>query len=91
MSLLDAAWHGAAFFVTSLGLGAIGALSAKALWRRELKVRSWWRLAAWSSAGAALAAVCGLLVFGQDGRMLTYGAMVAAAAASLSWFLWPRR
>ncbi|MEO7851120.1 MAG: hypothetical protein ABIR94_02540 [Rubrivivax sp.] len=91
MSLLDAAWNVAAFFAMSMGLGATSALFAKVLWRRELKARPWWRLALWASAGAGLVAAGGLLVFGQDGRMLTYGAMVLAAAASLTWFLWPRR
>jgi hypothetical protein len=91
VSALDAAGHLAAFFLPSVLLGAISALLAKLLWRRELERTAWWRLALWAASGAAVVAATGLIVFGQDGRMLTYLGMVLAAAASLGWFLWRRR
>ena len=43
------------------------------------------RLWAWASGASALAAVAGLVVFGQDGRMATYAAMVVACAVGLWW------
>ena len=57
----------------------------KAIWRRELGPGRGWRLWAWASGASALAAVAGLVVFGQDGRMATYAAMVVACAVALWW------
>jgi hypothetical protein len=39
----------------------------------------------WSAGPAALVLVGGLAVFGRDGRMETYGAMVLACAVGLGW------
>ncbi len=91
VSALDASWHLAAFFVPSLGLGGISALLAKLVWRVQLKGTAWWRLALWATSSAAAVAASGLIVFGQDGRMLTYLGMMLAAAVSLGWFLRTRR
>ncbi len=83
VSPLDAASHLAALFLPSVGLGGISALLAKLLWRRELSGTAWWRLSAWAGGSAAVVAAVGLSVLGADGRMLTYFAMVLAAAISL--------
>ena len=93
MGPIDALWHLLNFFAPALGVGVLTALMAKLLWRRSLKSASLKRLGVWAVAGSALALLAGLVVFGRDGKMLTYGAMVLACALSVWWagFGPPRR
>lgn len=82
---VEAFWHLLNFFAPALGLGLLSSWMAKLLWRRELKGVSWRRLGTWACACAAAVLVGGLVVFGHDGRMATYGAMVLACATALWW------
>jgi hypothetical protein len=91
MGPIDVFWHLLNLFVPALGLGALAAVASKLLWRRETRALPWWRLALGASAAAAAATVGGLLWFGQDGRIASYGAMVVAAALSLWWEVFGRR
>ncbi len=90
---IDAFWHLANLFLPSLMLGALSAALAKLLWRRELGRVRWAPLAGAAAAAAALVALAGLIVFGRDGRIATYAAMVLACALALWWrgFLRPPR
>ena len=90
MGPLDAIWHVFNFFLPALGLGAIASALAKLIWRKSLAGSPWWRLASWTSAACALALVGGLVGFGRDGKMATYGAM-ALAAALVRWWIGLRR
>ena len=85
MEVLDALWHLLNFFAPAVGLGVIAAAGAKALWRRELAAVAWRRLALPAGLAGMLVLLIGLMVFGRDGRMATYAAMVAACAVSLWW------
>ena len=85
MGPIDALWHLLNFFAPAFGVGVLTALMAKLLWRRSLKSASLKRLSAWAITGSALALLAGLIVFGSDGKMLTYGAMVLACALSVWW------
>ena len=85
MGPLDAFWHLLNFFAPAVGVGVLTSLLAKLLWRRELKSVDWRRLSAWSSAVSAATWVVALVVFGRDGRMASYGAMLVACAFSLWW------
>jgi hypothetical protein len=85
MGPLDAIWHLLNLFGPAFGLGLLAPFLAKLLWRRELKGRPWWSLAQRCVAAGMLVTLLGLVVFGQDGRMATYAALVAACAATL-WF-----
>lgn len=85
MGPLDALWHMLNFFAPALGVGLLSAGAAKLLWRRELAAVRWRRLAAWPVGAGALTLLAGLVVFGRDGRMLTYAALVLASAAALWW------
>jgi len=82
---LDAIWHLGNFILPAIGLGVLAASGAKLLWRRELAAVPWQRLARDASLAGALVLLAGLVVFRQDGRMLTYGAMVLACALTLWW------
>lgn len=85
MGPVDALWHLLNFFAPAFGVGLLTALMAKLLWRRGLKRASLRRLSAWAIIGSALALLAGLIVFGSDGKMLTYGAMVLTCAFSVWW------
>jgi hypothetical protein len=85
MGPLDALWHLANFFAPAVGVALFTTLLAKLLWRRDLVAVSWGRLLAWSGGAAAFALLGGLVAFGRDGRMTTYGALVAAVALALWW------
>ena len=82
---LDAVWHLLNFFAPALGVGLIAAALAKLCWHSELKKIGWLRLSFSASAWAALVSIGGLVIFGHDGRITTYAAMVSAAALSLWW------
>jgi hypothetical protein len=73
------------FLLPAVGLGLLSAAGAKLLWRRELAAVAWQRLARDASLAAGLVLVAGLVVFRQDGRMLTYAFMVLACAIMLWW------
>ncbi len=83
MGPLDALWHALNFFAPALGVAALGAGAAKLLWRRDLAAVSWHRLALWAALAGMTALIAGLVVFGRDGKMATYGTLVAASAAAL--------
>lgn len=85
MGPLDALWHLLNFFAPALGLGVLSAAGAKLLWRRELARVSWRRLAWWAGGASALTLVVGMVIFGRDGRMATYGGIVVTSAAALWW------
>ncbi len=85
MEAADAFWHLTNFFAPALVLGAFAAALTKAIWRRELGPGSGFRLWAWASGTAALVSIAGIVVFGHDGRMATYAAMVLASAVALWW------
>jgi hypothetical protein len=85
MGPLDALNHLANLFALPIALGGLAAALAKLAWWRELKAVSWPRLAWPASSASALATLGGLVVFGRDGKMATYGAMVLLCAFTLWW------
>lgn len=91
MGPVDAFLHLFNFFAPALGVALIAALSAKGLWRRELTGVAWHRLFAWASLAGALAMIAGLVAFGRDGKMATYGLLVGATALGLWWAGFVRR
>jgi hypothetical protein len=85
MGTLDAAWHLLNFILPALGVGLTTAAAAKLLWGRELKAQRWQRLAGYACGGGLAALVGGLIAFGRDGAMATYGLLVLFSAAALWW------
>jgi hypothetical protein len=85
MGFIDAFNHVFNLFLPAVALGAVAAALAKLLWRRELAGVPWRRLAAPAAAACAAVAVAGLVLFGRDGTMAMYGAMVLACAITLWW------
>ena len=85
MEPLDALVHLLNLFVPALGLGALAAAAAKLAWRRELAPVPWRRLAAPACGVCTAMVVAGLVLFGRDGTMATYGVLVLACAFTLWW------
>jgi hypothetical protein len=93
MGPLDILWHGLNFVAPALGVAAIAAAAVKLLWRTVLRDVSWHRLAGWSAIVGTAALCGGMVVFGRDGKMASYAAMLLGCALSL-WavgFGWGRR
>jgi hypothetical protein len=91
MGPLDAFWHALNFFAPAAGVAMLAASAAKLLWRHELAGVRWHWLALWAGLAGAVVLLGGLVVFGRDGRMATYGALVVAAAVALWWAGFLRR
>jgi len=91
MAPIDAFWHAINFLLPGLVVAVLGASAAKLLWRHDLAAVPWHRLALWACLASMAALVGGLLMFGRDGKMATYGAVVVAAAAALWWSGFARR
>jgi H+/Cl- antiporter ClcA len=85
VGFLAAFGHVAGLFLPALALGALAAALVKLVWRRELAALRWRDLALSAAAAGAAVTLGGLVLFGRDGRMATYGAMVAACAVTLWW------
>jgi hypothetical protein len=83
MGPFDAIWHALNFFAPALGMAVLAASAVKLLWRRDLAAVSWYRLALWGALAGMAALAGGLAMFGRDGKMATYGALVAATAIAL--------
>ena len=92
MDPIDAFWHIMNFFAPAVVVGLLAPMLAKLLWWRSLKGVSWARLSRWATGGSALMLIAGLVFFGRDGKMATYGAMALGCALSLWWVgFGPRR
>ena len=90
MSPVDAFWHLANLFGPAIGLALIAPTFAKLLWRQDLRRVAWRSLALWTFGACAAVLLTGLVLLGRDGRMVTYLALVLAAAAVLWWRGWLR-
>ena len=85
MTAIELFWHLANFFAPAIVMGGLAAVASRTIWRRELAHASLRRLWAWAGGAAAAASVAGLAAFEHDGKMVTYAAMVVAAAVGLWW------
>ena len=90
MAIDAALWHLLNLFGPAAGMALIAPTLAKLLWRRDLRNVPWRSLAGWTFAVGTLALLAGLVLWGRDGRMATYGVLVVVAAAVLWWRGWRR-
>jgi hypothetical protein len=91
MGPLDALWHLLNFVAPAVGVALLSASLAKLTWRRDLAAVPWRRLVLWAAAAGVAVLIAGLALFGRDGKMLTYVALVAASALALWWAGFVRR
>lgn len=85
MGPIDALNHLIGLFLPALLVGPLAAALAKLMWRSELRAVRWARLALWAGVACAVTTLGGLVTFGRDGMMATYGAMTLASALALWW------
>ena len=85
MGPTDLLWHLLNLLAPGVSLGLVAAAGAKLVWRRDLAAVAYTRLAGWGAGASTAALLAGLAITGRDGRMATYGAMVAACAVALWW------
>jgi hypothetical protein len=85
MGPLDAIWHLLNFVAPAVGVGLFASLLAKALWRKALRTAPLASLVVWTSALGMLMLVVGLVAFGRDGRMATYGLLMLSTTGVLWW------
>ena len=91
MGVIDFFWHLVNLLAVSALFGTVAAVGARLLWRTQLAGVSVLRLMLLLQGAAAAVTLGGLVVFGRDGRMATYGAMVLAGALALGWVVRRRR
>ena len=85
MTLIGAFWHVLNFFAPALGISFWASMLAKLVWFKTLRGVPWRPLFLWACSGCTAVLVAGLVIFGNDGKVATYGAMVLACAACLWW------
>lgn len=91
MDLFDAVWHLLNFASPALGVALLAASLAKLSWRRDLAMVPWRRLVLWSASAGVFALIAGLVLFGRDGKMATYAALIVANTLALWWIGFVRR
>lgn len=91
MGPLDAAWHLLNLAAPAVGVALVAASLTKLMWRRELVLVPWRRLVICAAIAGAVALIAGLIVFGRDGKMATYAALVTGCALALWWAGFTRR
>ena len=91
LSPVDIVWHVLNLLAPALGVAALAALLARLLMRRSFATIGWARLLGWPAAAALVATMAGLAVYGRDGRIETYVALVLAVALGLAAAAWRGR
>jgi hypothetical protein len=91
LDIIGALWHLLNFGAPAVVIGLFASLIAKLLWRRDMAGASIFRLWGWSAGLALAAALACLVVFGRDGKIAGYTAMVLASAGGLWWAGFARR
>ncbi len=85
MSLIGLLDHLLNFIAPAVVVGLLVAALAPRLTRKARSNHSWLAQSAINSVACALVLLGGLVIFGHDGKMATYAAMVLACASS-QWF-----
>ena len=86
MSPLDFLNHLMNFAAPALFLSVLLSSGARLVWRRKPALLSWPRMVLLQSMTGVAVLVGGLVLTGQDGRMLTYAALVFTLASS-QWLM----
>ena len=86
MGPLDLLLHLFGFVLPALVVGVLLAVFARIFMQNKPLAPVWWAQAAINSGVGVLVLLAGLVVFGRDGKMATYAALVVAMASS-QWLL----
>lgn len=82
MGLLDFLTHLLGFVAPALVLAALVALAGRVVFSRNTARKGWWRSFALNSIAGIAVLALGLWVFGRDGKMATYVALVLVVATT---------
>jgi hypothetical protein len=82
MNLIGQLDHLLNFIAPAIVVGLLVAAAAPMLMKKARPNHSWLTQSAINSVACALVLLGGLVVFGRDGKMATYAAMVVACASS---------
>jgi hypothetical protein len=80
MTPFDFVAHVFSFFAPAIAVGLLSTLAAKTMWRQSMSAMRWWVVAGWGVGTCGVVLLIGLVLFGRDGKMATYGAMLVACA-----------
>ncbi|MES2975834.1 MAG: hypothetical protein V4757_19610 [Pseudomonadota bacterium] len=86
MGPVDLLNHLLNFVAPALFIAVLLALAARAFVRRAPAAPALWRQMAWSFGAGVITLIAGLWLFGRDGKMATYAALVVCCA-SVQWLL----
>lgn len=82
MTFPDLLNHLLNFVAPALVVGFLCALAGRLVQRKAAGAPAWWTVGAINSLVGLCVLAAGLVVFGRDGRMLTYAALVVACGTS---------
>ncbi|RYG14550.1 MAG: hypothetical protein EON92_01765 [Burkholderiales bacterium] len=85
MGPLDLLNHLLNFVAPALFVGTFLVVAAKLVMRRNLAAVALWKQVAINVAVGVAALLAGLIIFGRDGKMATYAALVICCASSQWW------
>ena len=86
MSFFDLANHLFNFVLPAIAMGVMMPLFSRMIWRKTAAKQSLQLQMLISSIVCLAVLVAGLVIFGRDGKMLTYVGLVLAAAGCQWWF-----
>lgn len=86
MGPIDLLIHLSNFVAPALALALLLAAAGRLLLGREAALVGWWLQVAVNAAVGVLVLIGGLVLFGRDGKVATYAALVVAGALS-QWVL----
>ena len=82
MALLDFLDHLFNFVAPAFAVGFLCAILGRFSMRRASRAPSWWVQGAINFVVGAVVLAAGLIIFGRDGKMATYAALVVACGTS---------
>ena len=86
MNLLDLLIHALNFVAAAAFLAALMPLVGRLTMPRQLSLPAVWRQTVINFAVCSITLLAGLAIFGRDGKLATYVALVAACASS-QWLM----
>ena len=86
MGPIDLLFHLIGFVLPALVVGVLLVFLARIFMPKSPSAPVWWRQATINTGVGVLVLLAGLVVFGRDGKMATYAALVVAMASS-QWVL----
>ena len=86
LTLLDLAIHALSFLAPAAAVALLVTLAARLVLPRSGRPARWWLPLAVNFLAGALVLAAGLAVFGRDGKMATYAALVLVVATA-QWFV----